>query len=63
VNIDLERCAGYGNCVDACEAVFKMSDDDDVAEVLIPEPGPELGDDVRQAARVCPADAVVVDEG
>ncbi|EPD96948.1 ferredoxin [Streptomyces albus] len=58
VEVDLTRCAGYGNCVDAAPEVFRMSDAAEVAEVTRPEPGPELADAVREAARVCPAHAV-----
>ncbi|WP_328378515.1 ferredoxin [Streptomyces sp. NBC_01020] len=58
VEVDLTRCAGYGHCVDAAPEVFRMSDVAEVAEVLRPRPGPELADSVREAARVCPANAV-----
>ncbi|MEU7041460.1 ferredoxin [Streptomyces varsoviensis] len=58
VEVDLTRCAGYGYCVDAAPEVFRMSETAEVAEVLRPEPGPELADSVREAARVCPANAV-----
>jgi ferredoxin len=62
VGIDLSRCAGYGNCIEAAPDVFDMSDDADVAVVLIENPGPEYAEHVRKAARVCPAEAVIVDE-
>ncbi len=62
VEIDLSRCAGYGNCIEAAPDVFDMSDDADVAVVLIENPGPEYAEQVRKAARVCPAEAVIVDE-
>jgi ferredoxin len=62
VKLDLDRCAGYGNCVDASPQVFQMSDHEDIAEILIPDPGPELQESVRKAARVCPADAIIIEE-
>jgi ferredoxin len=62
VGIDLARCAGFGNCVDAAPDVFEMSLTEDVADVLIENPGPELAEAVRKAARVCPADAVLIEE-
>jgi ferredoxin len=58
VEVDLARCAGYGDCVDAAPEVFRMSDTADVAEVVRPNPGPELAAAVRRAARACPASAV-----
>jgi ferredoxin len=62
VQVDLSRCAGYGNCVEAAPEVFQMSDVADVAEVIRPEPESDLAESVHKAARVCPADAVVIDE-
>ena len=62
VEVDLSRCAGYGNCVEAAPEVFQMSDVADIAEVLIAEPGAELSEAVHKAARVCPADAVIITE-
>jgi ferredoxin len=62
VQVDLSRCAGYGNCVDAAPDVFQMSDVADIADVLIEHPDPELHEQVRKAARVCPADAVVIED-
>jgi ferredoxin len=62
VEIDLTRCAGYGNCVEAAPEVFQMSDVADIAEVLIAEPAADLSESVHKAARVCPADAVIITE-
>ena len=62
VKLDLSRCAGYGNCVDASPEVFRMSDSEDIAEILIAEPGPELQESVRKAARVCPAQAIIIED-
>ncbi|GGK74281.1 hypothetical protein GCM10012284_05340 [Mangrovihabitans endophyticus] len=60
VRVDLTRCAGYGNCVDAAPEVFRMSATAEVAEVLRPEPGPDLADSALAAARACPAHAVLL---
>jgi ferredoxin len=62
VAVDLTRCAGYGNCVDAAPDVFDMAEDEDVAIVLIESPAPKHEEAVRKAARVCPADAVLIEE-
>ena len=61
VRIDLERCTGYGNCVEAAESVFAL-DESDRAVVLVEHPTEELWATVRRAARLCPVDAVVIDE-
>jgi len=39
-----------------------MSDVQNIAEILIPTPGPALHESVRKAARVCPANAIVITE-
>jgi ferredoxin len=62
VQVDLSRCAGYGNCVEAAPDIFQMSDVADVADVLIENPGAEYSEQVHKAARVCPADAVIIEE-
>jgi ferredoxin len=62
VQVDLSRCAGYGNCVEAAPDVFQMSDVADVAEVLIENPDPGYREQVHKAVRVCPADAVIVED-
>jgi ferredoxin len=62
VEIDLAKCAGYGNCVEAAPDVFEMSDVADVAEVIWAEPTEGMREAVRKAARVCPTQAVVIVE-
>ena len=61
VIVDREKCEGYVNCVDAAPLVFEM-DQQDKAIVLIAEPGPELYEAVRKAARMCPVDAITIEE-
>lgn len=62
VEIDLAKCAGYGNCIEAAPDVFQMSDVADVAEVIRAEPTEDMREAVRKAARVCPTQAVVIVE-
>jgi ferredoxin len=62
VQVDLTRCAGYGNCVEAAPEVFAMSEVADIADVIRPEPEPDLAESVHKAARVCPADAIIIEE-
>ena len=60
VTVDLKLCQGYANCVDAAPAVFDIADNG-LAAVLVEEPGPELADSVREATRLCPVQAVVLE--
>jgi ferredoxin len=58
VELDEPKCVASGQCVMAAPEVFDQRDDDGVAILLQVEPGPELHDEVREAAAVCPAAAI-----
>ncbi|MFI6072058.1 ferredoxin [Actinoplanes sp. NPDC051343] len=58
VEVDRERCAGTGGCVFAAPGVFDQNPEDGRVVVLDPEPGPALRDEVREAAEVCPVQAI-----
>ncbi|MFE4687054.1 ferredoxin [Streptomyces sp. NPDC056721] len=62
IHIDEAKCVGGGQCVLAAPDVFDQRDDDGIAFLLIENPGAELDEQVREAARLCPALAIEVDE-
>ncbi|MFI8792096.1 ferredoxin [Streptomyces sp. NPDC055105] len=62
IHIDETKCVGGGQCVLAAPDVFDQRDDDGIAFLLIENPGAELDEQVREAARLCPALAIEVDE-
>jgi ferredoxin len=62
VVVDQDRCVGSGQCVLTAPEVFDQRDEDGIVELLDEFPSAELHDDVRQAARVCPALAIELDE-
>ena len=62
VVIDQDKCVGAGQCVLLAPDVFDQRDEDGVVVLLQEFPAAELHDDVRQAARVCPALAIELDE-
>jgi ferredoxin len=62
VTVEKDKCIGAGQCVLAAPDVFDQSDDDGIVVLLQEHPPTELHEDVRQAARVCPALAIEVDE-
>jgi ferredoxin len=62
VFIDQDKCIASGQCVLAAADVFDQRDEDGVVVLLNPDPPAELADDVRQAAAVCPALAIRVEE-
>jgi ferredoxin len=62
VRLEQRRCVSSGQCVAAAPEVFDQRDDDGVAFLLTDNPSPDVATGVHQAARVCPALAITVDE-
>lgn len=59
VSVDEAVCVGSGQCELLCPEVFEVGE---VARVLVPEPDSILHDSVREAARACPTQAIIVEE-
>jgi ferredoxin len=62
VSIDEDKCVASGQCVVAAMEVFDQRDEDGVAVLLNSDPSASQADDVRQAAAVCPAMAIHVQD-
>jgi len=62
VIIDQDKCVASGQCVTAAADVFDQRDEDGIAVLLTEDPPAELADDVRQAAALCPALAIHLEE-
>ncbi|MEU2734247.1 ferredoxin [Streptomyces sp. NPDC007095] len=62
VVVDQEKCVAAGQCVAAAMDVFDQRDEDGIVVLLTENPSPELADDVRNAAAVCPALAIRIEE-
>jgi ferredoxin len=62
VTVDKEKCIGSGQCVLAAPDVFDQQEDDGIVVLLNPDPPADLAEDVRQAAAVCPALAITVED-
>ena len=61
VTIDTDKCISSGQCVLSAPEVFDQRDDDGIAVLLNPAPPADAEADVRQAAALCPALAIVVE--
>lgn len=62
VRVDPAQCDGYGKCAKAAPEVFKL---DEFGYAQLPEAvdvPPELEAKVREAAKVCPSSAVIIEE-
>ncbi|MFD3307223.1 ferredoxin [Streptomyces sp. NPDC058656] len=62
VVVDEEKCVAAGQCVAAAMEVFDQREDDGIVVVLDENPPPALAEDVRNAAAVCPALAIRIEE-
>ena len=54
--IDEEECIGCGSCVELCQEVFKMNEDKEKAEVILPEGGPK--ECFEEAIDTCPVSCI-----
>ena len=57
VQVDHDRCEGHGKCMTAAPKVFELRDDD-LSYVLLDEVPEKYRDDVEQAIRLCPRQAI-----
>lgn len=62
VVVDTEKCVAAGNCVAAAMDVFDQREEDGIVVLLDENPPPELAQDVRNAAAVCPALAIRIED-
>ncbi|WP_053732584.1 ferredoxin [Nocardia sp. NRRL S-836] len=62
VSVDQEKCVGSGQCVLAADDVFDQRDEDGLVDLLNPSPPESRLADVRHAAAVCPAAAILVQD-
>jgi len=56
VIIDTDECIGCESCVELCSEVFAFNEDEEKAEVILPEGGPE--DCIEEAMGSCPVECI-----
>jgi ferredoxin len=61
VVVDLKLCEGNMRCQEAAPEVFEVGDDDR-SRVLIENPSGAAVEKVRLAARLCPRQAIVIED-
>lgn len=61
VDIDRDHCHRYAICEQEAPEVFRLTPDGRLEYLATPHP--RHREAVRQAARVCPMQAIVIDEG
>lgn len=61
VEVDYDQCESNALCMGQAPEVFEVRDDD-FLYLLTEEPGADQHEKVRQAARLCPKQAITVHE-
>ncbi|AOS64497.1 ferredoxin [Actinoalloteichus hymeniacidonis] len=59
IEIDEGKCVAAGHCVMVAAEVFDQRDEDGVVVLLDPAPPEHLHEQVREAALLCPANAIL----
>ncbi|NUT98671.1 MAG: ferredoxin [Saccharothrix sp.] len=62
VTVDQGKCVSAGQCVLTADDIFDQRDEDGVVVLLDAAPPAERLADVRQAAVMCPASAITVED-
>ncbi|MFC9648497.1 MULTISPECIES: ferredoxin [unclassified Streptomyces] len=62
VQLDQDKCCGAGQCVLVAPEVFDQRDEDGIAFVLDARPPAALHEQVREAALICPAAAIRLEQ-
>lgn len=62
VVVDQEKCCGAGQCAMVAPEVFDQNDDDGTVVLLEADPGEDQRGLVNEAAQVCPAAAITLEE-
>ncbi|MBT8364964.1 MAG: ferredoxin [Deltaproteobacteria bacterium] len=56
VVIDADECIGCESCVELCSEVFTFNEEEEKAEVIMAEGGPE--DCIEEAMDTCPVECI-----
>jgi ferredoxin len=62
ITVDEVKCCGAGQCVMIAPEVFDQRDEDGIVVLLDAEPSEDQHAAVREAAGVCPAAAILLDQ-
>ncbi|AOS63123.1 ferredoxin [Actinoalloteichus hymeniacidonis] len=58
VEVDRQRCVGAGMCALTAPEMFDQDEHDGRVVLLVADPAASAHDEVREAAELCPAEAI-----
>jgi len=61
VTVDGDRCCGFGACVEMMPALFRLRDEDGLAEAVRETADDDQSGLVSDVAKACPTEAIKVD--
>ena len=61
IDVDLDLCQGHGVCQSEAPTVFRVTDDN-IVEILDPNPPEDLRKNVEEAVKNCPTQALTLTE-
>jgi ferredoxin len=61
VKIDKELCTGCGLCEETCPDIFKLNEDEDIAEVIKTDYDENDEECIEEAIESCPTEAISAD--
>ncbi len=61
IKVDYDLCEANAICMQQAPEVFRVDDDDNL-DILQESPGPELREKVENAVRLCPRQALAIDD-
>lgn len=62
VVVDFELCQSYAICVEIAPKIFEVDENDDL-QILLENPPEEMRQELEEAVRLCPRQAIAIEEG
>ena len=62
VLIDVDLCTGCGLCEETCPDIFKLNEDDDVAEITKTDYDENDEECLEEAIETCPTEAILTEQ-
>jgi len=59
IKVDADLCTGCGLCEETCPEIFKLNEDDDIAEVAKTDYDDNDEECIEEAIEICPTEAII----